>query len=468
MRNHNSTERLVFVVILVLIFAAAVRAPLDSDMWWHLRAGEATWQNGSPLLEDEFSYTRFGERWINHSWLAQLGMFLIHEAGGWFALSGAVGLLAAISMALVYLQMDGPGLFRAFLLVLGSVVISPVWSPRPQLISLTLFAGVAYLLTLYKRQGKDYLWLLPIIFLLWSNLHGGYVLGLMLIGIMVVGEALNQFLGTRGAKVLTWKGISRLAFWGAGSVFALLINPNGVDTWLVPFRTVGVEALNRFISEWASPDFHDITQQPFLWLFFLLFAAVWLSGRRIDFTEIISTIWFAVLALFARRNFGPFALVALPVLASHLWQMLSSESFRKRLPVDFFRIGLHSPAAWRRALNLAIVGVLGFVALGKLYAVTHPALLSSAVVGLYPAGAVNILKGENPTGNLLNEYDWGGYLVWNMREWQVFVDGRTDLYGDEIIGQWITAVQAEKGWQDVLEGWDIRYALLKPNRPLVT
>ncbi|MDZ4159118.1 MAG: hypothetical protein U1B80_04935, partial [Anaerolineaceae bacterium] len=75
---------------------------------------------------------------------------------------------------------------------------------------------------------------------------------------------------------------------------------------------------------------------------------------------------------------------------------------------------------------------------------------------------------ENPTGNLLNEYDWGGYLVWNMREWQVYVDGRTYLYGDEIIGQWITAVQAEKGWQDVLEGWDIRYALLKPNRPLVT
>ncbi len=476
----STTERLVFVVILVLLFAAAARTPLDSDMWWHLGAGEATLESGVSLRQDIFSFTRFGEKWINHSWLAQVGMALIYRSGGWMALAGAMALLATASMALVYLQIDGAALFKAFLLVLGSLVASPVWSPRPQLASFVLFALTAYLLHLYRRGGLDGLWLMPPLFILWSNLHGGYVLGLMLLALTVGGEMFNHIAWMEGGERLSWKRIGRLAMWGGVSGLVLVINPNGIDTWLIPFRTVGVEALTRFISEWASPDFHDLSQQPFLVLLFLLLAAVGLSGRRLAGSDLFTVIWFGGMALLARRNFAPFALVALPVIGRHLWQMLIEcplrgyvcplrgyeWSERAKLPSIILRSNRELPQAVRKVINLSLVGLLGFLALVKLYVVTHPALMDTAVAATYPVKAVATLKAQGNSGNLMNEYRWGGYLIWNMPERRVFIDGRTDLFGDEIIGEWITTVQAGEGWQDILDQWQIHYVLIEPGRPL--
>jgi hypothetical protein len=84
----------------------------------------------------------------------------------------------------------------------------------------------------------------------------------------------------------------------------------------------------------------------------------------------------------------------------------------------------------------------------------------------YPVAAVKWIDEHHPTGPMLNEYNWGGYLTWFLRDYPVFIDGRTDLYGDEIIGQWITVVQAGEGWQDILDRWKIRLILVEPGRPL--
>ncbi len=483
--KKNQFDLFVLVLALLLIFILAARTPLDSDMWWHLRAGQETVQSGRPVLVDQLSTTRLGAAWINHSWLSEVGMYLVYAWGGSLAIGGITALLAVLSMALVYYTLEGPAILRAFLLILGSVVAAVVWAPRPQLVSLVLMALVGYLLYLYKWKRLDRLWLLPLVFMLWANLHGGFPLGFMLIGCMVAGEFLNFLLGNRADEALNLKQVLRLLVWGGISVAALLVNANGVNISLIPFQTVGVKVLQNFVSEWASPDFHQLFQQPFIWLVLMLLAAVGFSGKRLDGTDLLTVSLFTYLSLVARRNYGPFALAALPVLARHLWPAIQAWVGREPVLGWKRRLGLARPESTEspegpgqakalpvirpgvmKAVNLALVALIAFTAIGKWYVTANPILVDAYLNSSYPVKAIDWIRTNHPAGPMLNEYNWGGYLTWFLRDYPVFVDGRTDLYGDDVLGQWITAVQAGKGWQAILDQWKIKLVLIEPGRPL--
>ncbi len=464
-RSSTSGERLIFVVVLALLFLAAARAPLDSDLWWHLRSGEVTWTNAQPLLSDPFSFTRAGQPWINHSWLSQVILYLLFRGGGFPALGALTALLATASMALVYLQMDAPAGLRAFLLVLAALVAAPVWSPRPQLFSLALFALLGYLLYLYKWRLRDYLlWVLPLM-VVWSNLHGGYPLGLMLMGFMLAGEALNHLMGSDSPEVLGWARIRKLAVVTILSGLVVIINPNGIQMWRIPFQTIEVGALQNFIQEWASPNFHDLTQQTLLWLLFALFLAIGLSRRPVDGTDLLTVVGFGFMACLAVRNYGPFALAAVPVLSRHAWP--SIQRIFHRIPLKFVQ---HSSKplslAIQKPLNLSIVALIGLFAFGKLYMTTSPVFIAPLIRQGYPVGAVEWMQDHAVHGRLLNEYAWGGYLDWSARDLQVFVDGRTDLFGDEIIDEWMTVIAGGEGWQDILDRYQVDFVLLQPDRPV--
>lgn len=458
------------VVGMLLVFILAARTPVDTDLWWHLKAGEETWVNARPLVVDPFSFTRFGEAWINHSWLSQVILYLLFKGGGFLALGGLMASLATISMGFVYYQMSGPALLKVFLLILGSTVAAVVWTARPQLISLVLFSVVATLLYLYKWKQRDHLKWLPVIFFLWANLHGGYPLGFLLIGAMIVGELINHLMVESSRNILGWRQIGRLMLWSVISAFALLINANGLNIWKIPFQTVEVSALQQFISEWASPDFHEFFQQPFLWLLFATLAAVGLSRRRIDGTDLVTVILFAYMGLVARRNFGPFAIAALPVLSRNLWAAI--QSWGKNAEEES-STGIDDPPGqprqrprWQRRINLVIVGILALAAYGKLYAVTYPSVVESAVISTEPQTAVDWMIENKLKGNVFNEYNWGGYLIWRTQDLPVFVDGRTDLFGDKILSEWLTAIQAGEGWSDILNKWQVEYVFIDPERPL--
>ena len=115
-RPVPSTTTLMVVVTFILLFGMAARTPLDSDLFWHLRAGETTLQTGRPLLVDTFSHTRAGQPWINHSWLSQVGLALLFQVGGYLALGAVMAALATVSMVLVYLQSEGPVVLKLSLI----------------------------------------------------------------------------------------------------------------------------------------------------------------------------------------------------------------------------------------------------------------------------------------------------------------------------------------------------------------
>jgi len=465
---HTAGGRLIFVITLLMIAMMAARTPLDSDLWWHLRAGQVTVETGHPLLTDLFSYTRDGQAWVNHSWLSQVILYGLYQPANFTGLSLWVTLLAVVSLTFVFFQMKGPAWWRSFLVILCAVAIAPVWSPRPQVASLALFALLAWWMERWKNGDVSQLWTLPFLFLLWSNLHGGYSLGFLLLGAFLGGQVLNHVLGMK-EEMIPWRTLGRILLWVVVAFLAVAINPNGLDMWRIPFQTVGVSSLQQFIQEWASPDFHDVTQQPVLIIIGLLIGAVGLSSRRMSAVDWLSSVGFLIMALVSRRNIAPFALIAIPIISRFGW--IALQEWRERVKVDEkLKFILKDPGVshshpW---LNLALVGLIGFAVFAKQGVVTLPATVQSAEVEIFPQAAVEWMKSHPNVGRSLSEYNWGGYLIWHLPQEKVFVDGRTDLFGDEIIGKWRQVVQAEENMVEILNQWRVDRVVLMPERPAVS
>jgi hypothetical protein len=257
-------------------------------------------------------------------------------------------------------------------------------------------------------------------------------------------------------------------------LLAVCINPSGPVMLLYPFKTVSIGALQEYIQEWQSPDFHARNVQPFIWMALLTFGAVGASRRRISMTDFLLFSVFFYMGLLAGRNLALFSLAAALPLARHASTVLESWGrFANQTPVA---------ASWRsrrqdavqpsisprmaQLLNLIILIVLALAALLKALTVFPASINETAFEEMLPVEAVETIRDTQPPGRLFNSYNWGGYLLWALPEYPVFVDGRTDLYNDEIISQWLQIMRGEAGWQAALERWDVRLALIEPGMPL--
>ena len=466
-RQHGllTFNRLIVMVLFIALFAMAVRTPADTDMWWHLGAGRAIVTTGRIPYADEFSFTVRGKPWVDVYWLAQAGMYALYSLGGNVALAVLVAVLVVAAFAFVYPQMEGGPFLRALLIILAATATSVIWSPRPQMLSFVFLALTGYIVYLYKWRQVNRLWVLIPLFVLWANVHGGYALGLMLIGSVIMGEVLNRLTGRAAApEVMTWREIGILVGMGILCGLALLVNPYTLGTWMLPFRTIGIKTLQGFIQEWASPDFHNLYEQPMLWLLFGLLAAVGLSGRGWDWSDLVAVLVFGYSAFLARRNIAPFALVAVPVLARQAAHFVEIVVSRIRLPVSArqnLKPGLSSALNWLIAILVALGALL------KCVIASSPQMIDKAQQQTVPVRAVEWMKQNHVTGPMYNSYNWGGYLVWALPEEPVFVDGRTDVY-DEFLPQYVQVMFVRPGWQDVLDRYNVRLALIERDSFLAT
>ena len=459
-------DHLVVLLVFIALFAMAVRAPADTDMWWHLGAGRAIVTTGRIPYADEFSFTARGRPWTDVQWLAQVGMYQARTLGGDAALAVVTAILVVLAFVFMYPQMEGPPFLRAFVLVLVATASSVIWSPRPQMLSFVLLGVTGYVVYLLKWRQVNRLWMLIPLFVLWANVHGGYALGLMLIGSVVAGETLNRLTGRADApEVMTWREIGLLAGVGILSGIALLVNPYTVGTWTLPFRTVGIKALQGFIQEWASPDFHNLYEQPILWLLFGLLAVVGFSGRRWDWSDLVVVVVFGYSAFLARRNIAPLALVIGPVLTRQLQPVVTSVLAQVRLPAS---VREDVRPALSSVLNWLILVLVVSAALVKCNVALSPQMIDKAQEQTLPVRAVEWLKESRLTGPMYNSYNWGGYLLWALPEEPVFVDGRTDLYDDEFLHQYLQVMFVRPGWQEVLDRYSVRLTLTERDSFLAT
>ncbi len=475
-----TTDRLLVIVLFVLIFAMAVRPPADNDTWWHLSSGQYILENGIPF-HDPFSHTVFGKGWIDHGWLAQSGLYLLYANFGYAGLGLALALAVTLTMGFVFLQSEVNLYLRAFVTILAAITSAVIWIARPQTISFVLAGAFCLILYGYKYRGRNYLFLIPVLFVLWVNVHGGFIVGFLILGGYIAGEFLNNVLGGGGERegkhVLGYRQILTLIGVTALSLLACLINPNTYKMLTYPFFTVGIGALRDYIQEWAAPDFHLLHFHPFIWMLLLTLAALGLSARRADFTDLILVSGFCYMSLWAGRNVALFALVAAPVLSRH-----------GAVVIDRLRESLYAPGTGQGALAgmlnkkfapsplLSVVNwvLLVVIVLGCGVRIYYPLTVQAnlqAQEEFLPLGAVDFIEDHQDSlpGEMFNSYNWGGYLIWRLYpRYRVFIDGRTDIYDDAFVREYLQVVWARPGWQKVLDDYKVNFILVESDGLLAT
>jgi hypothetical protein len=244
------------------------------------------------------------------------------------------------------------------------------------------------------------------------------------------------------------------------SAAAISLNPYGPQMLLYPFRTVGIGVLRDFIQEWASPNFHMAQTWPFIWLLLGDLVMIGLSNRRLDWRDAIMVSGTAYSALLAGRNIATFALVAGPVLSDHAEAWLVELGYR----LNWNRVprGVAMIAANWLLLILVIIG-----AGVKVYVAADPEAIAEARRELLPIDAVAYLEQSQPPGPLFNSYNWGGYLIWAARDFPVFVDGRTDLYDDDLLRVYVSTYFVQSGWEANLNDAGINTVLVESSSPLI-
>jgi hypothetical protein len=443
------TSQAFVVVVFLGVFTLASRSATDPDMWWHLRTGQYILEHRAVPHSDPFSYTRRGEKWVAHEWLSEISMYEIQHIAGWAGLIVSFAAIVCGAFYLLYLRC-GPYRYVAGIAALfGAWATQMVWGVRPQVISLLLTSLWLLILEKSDQRPKLLWWTLPLT-LLWVNLHAGFALGLALFGLFIAGELVERWLG-HSRQHPNW--FRTAAFIFLLDLCIVPLNPNGAQMYVYPIETLRSAAMQSYIVEWASPNFHRAEYWPFLLIALAVIVVLAWSPSRVGVRELLLLIISFYAALCAIRMIPLFVLIAVPIVANRLKTLPLNHS----LPVR--------KAKARTAVSMAIL--LAMAAFTGIHVLGVIEKQAQAETQRFPAAAVQYLQAHAQPGPIFNLYDWGGYLIWKLSpSVPVFVDGRADLYGEKFLNEYAATIDLKDEWKNTLQRWRVGTVLIRPDSPL--
>jgi hypothetical protein len=381
-----------------------------------------------------------------------------------------VAAMVTLAFFFIYGSLSGGLFLRAFATVLAAAASGVYWAARPYMWSFVVSALFIYILEQVRWHGHTrLLWWLPAIMLVWANSHPGFAVGFILLAIYAADFAGSWLAGRWQRRRLRIRAADlrrAWAEWGrtfvlvaAAMLLAVCINPSGPIMLRYPFDTLSMGVLGSYIQEWQSPNFHEARIIPFGILLGLALVTLAASKSRVVFGDLLLLGVFGGMSLLAARNIALFALAAPVVLTRYAAPVL--EELDKEYNV--LRGQRSRPFKGQRALNAGIFVTLLLAVAAKASLVLPAEANWNAIERNLPLGAVRYLSEHQPSGLMFNSYNWGGFLIWELPEYPVFADGRTDLYGDELLGEWLSIANAEDGWQAKLQGRGVRLVLLEPS-----
>jgi hypothetical protein len=455
------TRRLFPIILALGLFAMAARSATDPDLWWHLRSGQLIVQTHRVFHTDPYSFTRFGQTWVDHEWLSQVLMFSLYRLAGWGGLIAGFGAVIAAAFMVVFLRCPGRPYVAGVLVLLGAFASAPSWGVRPQMLTL-LLASVLLLILERSYQRPKVLGWTPVLMLLWVNLHAGYAVGLALMTLFLVGDVLDVAFGFEfGTPARARFRALTLAVVVCAAVVPL--NPYGTALYAYPLDTLRSRAMQSYIGEWLSPNFHQPRYLPTLALFLGTVVVAALSPRRLRPREalLLSVTMYA--ALRSVRHIPIYVLVAIPILSAMALPWLQECGVAKWF--ESKPAGMTPVKTLVNAVLLA--GLLVFLAVRVHYVTRRQPETEAKEL---PATAVSFIAAQLPPAPILNHYNWGGYFIWRLYpEYRVYIDGRADVYGDAFMDDLATTYYLKgDSWRSPFEKWGIRTVVLPPDAPLVT
>jgi hypothetical protein len=441
-------------VIYIIFLGYSFHSFTDPDYWWHLRTGQLIVQTHSIPYYDVFSFTMLGRRLIVDQWLAEVLIYLGVTNLGYAFTFGIFAALSLASFGLMHrllLRLGVPRLSAVVLITLAMAMSVLYWTARPQVLS-WFFLAICINALMFRKEKLP--WLLVPVMVLWANLHPGFIFGLMVIAIWFAARMWDHL---ADGAAFRWRqaGLFVAACWGA-----TVLNPNGPLLLLhrisyLPFFGGSMDL--QTITEWASPNFHDPIHYPLV-LGIVLLVALGLPGRVRDRFAVLLAVAFMMLALDSSRYQPSFAIAFLPAVG------LAS----RELPMIRFR----APTELQSLAHWFVVGLTVVVVFAITPVLPHAQLQreprTDGVV-YYPADALGWVQQHEPNANVYTDYIWGGFFLNTIYpSGHVFIDGRSDSYGDRVFEDYRSIMAANYQWQAMLENSGANVVVIKPSTRLAS
>jgi hypothetical protein len=457
-----SVADLIFVALLtVLVFTPlSVRLLGDAGIGWHIRTGQQILATHAIPRVDSFSSTMAGKPWFAWEWLYDVVVGQLEASLGlngvvWFTAVAIATLFACMFRLLIA---RGTQIWVALALVLLAISASTIhFLARPHVVSWLFTLAWFWILDSSEREclnshagHRRRLWLLPPLMLVWVNLHGGFLVGFVLLGIFWLGavgawfgakenrieESLRKIAAAERTQNLTWVGFL--------SLVASLANPYGWRLHAHVYSYLSSRFLMDHIDEFQSPNFHGIAQKCFLVLLLITLCAVVVRSRELRMSQILTLLFAVYAGLYASRNIPVSAVLLVMVVGPLFSSRASAKGFFQRMTAVESGLRGH---AWP---ILALLATL-LIAVNGGRAGSHPLMNAHFDTKRMPVEAVNYIEENNVKGPVLSPDYWGGYLIYRLSpKLQVVLDDRHDLYGEDFFKSYLKLIHVEPGWEDFL------------------
>ncbi|PYT02713.1 MAG: hypothetical protein DMF60_20570 [Acidobacteria bacterium] len=423
----------------------------DPDLWWHLKIGQTIWDTHSIPNADLFSFTAANHAWIAHEWLSETIIYGAYRAGGYAGLMIWLCALPSLLFVLVYVLCSMYSGNAKISLVGGMLA----WffgtiglSIRPHLLGYTCLVLEVLVLHLARTRGRRWFWALPPLFALWVNCHGSFVLGLLLLGLLFVCSWFEFRAGSLVCSRWSADGRRLLVITSVLSAGALFVNPIGWRLVLYPFDLIFKQTQNlSSVSEWQPLDLLDPRAAVLFAVATFFFLMVLVRRAELRLEELAMLALGFGLAIRHNRMMFVFGILAAPIVCR-----LLANAWDK-----------YDPARDLRLANAVMMAAAVWIIVAVFPGADQ---IQQNIAKSSPVEAVDYIRQAGLTGRMLNEYEFGGYLIWALPEQKVFIDGRCDLFDWTGVlteyGRWATLSEDPKL---LLDKYHIDFCLFRKTAP---
>jgi hypothetical protein len=433
-------------------FVVARSFNVDPDMWWHIRTGELILATHRWATTDPYSYTSAGAPWMSCEWLGDVFFAAVYRVGGLRGLEVLLAVLAsAVILALYAFATLRSGNCKAAFLISAVLLAlaNASFNLRPQMLGYLFLILTLIALELFRQGKQRGLWLLPVLFLLWVNTHGSWIIGLGTFALYFFAGLESFQIGSLETRRWTNTERLRLEIVFLLSLVAIPITPYGVRLAGYPFTVASSLPISvASILEWQVMPFNLAGGKIFLALLLGFFLAQVVFRFSWHLPELVLFLFGTAMACLHVR----FLLLFVPFFAPLAATMLARWAPAYHKAKDQYLI------------NLAVMA-------GILIATVHysptKADMEKKVAAQFPVQALEYMRAHSVPGPLFNSYGFGGYMI--EAGYKTFIDGRSELFEQTgVLGDYMHMTLLKPGALQVLRGYGIQSCLLQRDEPFAT
>ena len=437
---------------------------MDGDTGWHIRTGEYILAHHAVPAQDLFSFSKAGQPWFAWEWLTDVLFAVLFKVGGLKAivLFGGAMIAAFATIVLRYAVWRGANALIAACVCLLAVGGSSMhFLARPHLFTLLLLPACLWLVEADRRSNTRLLWLLVPVTMLWANLHGGFLVFIACLVLLVAGSGVEALVGRP-----RWPSVRRYSVLLSGCSIATLFNPYGIGLHVHIVQYLRADWIKNLVQEFQAPTFRSEGQFQYELLLVggLILAGLLLRKQRI--TEALWLLFLAHSSLTSLRHAPLYAAVAAPLIASELstwWKTVASERKKSSVLHILHQLGEDLTPNFARNTVWPALVILALVFVDA--PLKWPRDFPSEA---FPIAMVHENAQLLESARLLTTDQWGDYIIFSFYPRQrVFIDGRSDFYGESLGTEYLHLLQGAYDWQTILSRWRFDAALLPVDWPLV-